>query len=336
MDSYREEENRNEGGKLYEPLRANPWLGLVIVVLLVIAGLGITYGYHEQNMVNQLKGQTAVANTSMSQLQTQVGTLTAKLNEMNAAQTAPASSTAATTAPANTGASHETAASTSEESMTPGAPAPAVPAGDKTAPAAVASAKAKPAHVKHSAAKRKAPVDNRYAQLKAQLDEEQKQLKATQDEVAKNRADLEGSISSTRDELSGSIAKTHEELVALEKRGERNYFEFDLTKSKDFQRIGPLTLSLRKADTKHKNYDLAMVVDDNELSKKKVNLYEPIWIHTETGGESVQVVVNKIGKNVVHGYVNAPKYKQSELAALGTSASVPASGTAQPVPAPQQ
>jgi uncharacterized coiled-coil protein SlyX len=336
MDPYREEnlnENRNEGGKLYEPLRANPWLGIVIVVLLVIAGLGITYGYHEQSVVGQLKEQAALTNTSMSQLQTQVGTLTAKLNEMNAA---PASSTAAATAPAITAAFPETAASTSRESMTPSAPAPVGPAADKTAPTAVASARAKPAHVKHSTAKRKAPVDNRYAQLKAQLDDEEKQLKATQDEVAKNRADLEGSISSTRDELNGSIAKTHEELMALEKRGERNYFEFDLTKSKDFQRIGPLTLSLRKADTKHKNYDLAMVVDDNELSKKKVNLYEPIWIHTETGGESVQVVVNKIGKNVVHGYVNAPKYKQSELAALGTSASVPASGTSQPVPAPQQ
>src|SRR6266446_4864763 len=154
----------------------------------------------------------------------------------------------------------------------------------------------------------------------AKLDDQQKQLKDTQDLVAKNRADLEGSLSSTKDELNGSIAKTHEELVVLQKRGERNYFEFDLTKSKQFQRFGPLTLSLRRADTKHMNYDMSMVVDDNQLSKKRVNLFEPIWIHTENESQPVQVVVNKISKNSVHGYISAPKYRPSELAASDTSA----------------
>ncbi|HXC47951.1 MAG TPA: hypothetical protein VNU20_06645, partial [Candidatus Sulfotelmatobacter sp.] len=134
-------------------------------------------------------------------------------------------------------------------------------------------------------------------------------------------------ISSTRDELNGSIAKTHEELVVLEKRGERSYTEFDLMKAKQFQRIGPITLSLRKADTKHKNYDIEMIVDDNQMGKKKVNLYEPIWIHTENESQPVQIVVNRIEKNLIHGYVSAPKYKPSELATSG------ATGTLTPVAA---
>ena len=155
--------------------------------------------------------------------------------------------------------------------------------------------------------------------------DQQKQLKATQDEVAKDRADLEGSINSTRDDLNstrdnlnGSIARTHDELVTLEKRGERSYFEFDLSRAKEFERVGPLSISLRKADTKHKHYNLAMIVDDNELQKKNVNLYEPIWVRSESGSESVQIVVNKIDKNFVHGYISAPKYKPSELAAAAS------------------
>jgi len=167
-------------------------------------------------------------------------------------------------------------------------------------------------------------TDTRYKQLRAQLDDQQKQLKDTQDLVSKNRTDLETSLSSTKDELNGSIAKTHEELVVLQKRGERNYFEFDLSKSKQFQRVGPMTVSLRHTDTKHMNYDLAMVVDDNQMNKKRVNLYEPIWIHTESEGQPVQVVVNKITKNFVHGYISAPKYRASELAtANGTSTVTP-------------
>jgi hypothetical protein len=167
-------------------------------------------------------------------------------------------------------------------------------------------------------AKRGAP-DKRYKQLQAQLEDQEKQLKETQDQVAKNRTDLETSLSSTKDELNGSIAKTHDELVVLEKRGERNYFEFDLQKSRQFQRFGPITLSLRRTDAKHMNYDLMMVVDDKQLGKKRVNLYEPIWIHTESSGQPVQIVVNKISKNTVHGYISAPKYKESELAAAGAS-----------------
>ena len=201
--------------------------------------------------------------------------------------------------------------------------------------AAEAQAKAAAAHANTPGAKggKRSSVENkRLKELQTRIDDQQKQLKETQDEVAKNRTDLEGNLSSTRDELNGSIAKTHEELVALAKRGERSFFEFDLTKSKQFQRVGPLTLSLRKADTKHKSYDLDMVVDDNRLSKKKVNLYEPIWIHTENESQPVQVVVNRVDKNLVHGYVSAPKYKPSELAAgsSGVAAVTPVSDHPQP------
>jgi outer membrane murein-binding lipoprotein Lpp len=180
------------------------------------------------------------------------------------------------------------------------------------------------AQKKTTGGKRGAPTDKRYKQLQAQLQDQQKQLKETQDLVAKNRTDLETSLSSTKDELNGSIAKTHEELVVLQKRGERNYFEFDLTKSKQFQRFGPLTLSLRRTDAKHMNYDLIMVVDDNQLRKNRVNLYEPIWIHAESEGQPVQVVVNKISKNFVHGYISAPKYKPAELATTGAATVTPA------------
>jgi len=207
----------------------------------------------------------------------------------------------------------------------------AAEAAQKKTPAVHATA----AGAKLAAGKKSTKENKRLKELQARIDEQQKQLKETQDQVAKNRVDLEGNLNSTRDELNGSIAKTHEELVALAKRGERSYFEFDLTKSKQFQRVGPLTLSLRKADTKHKSYDLEMVVDDNKLTKKKVNLYEPIWIHAENDSQPVQVVVNRVEKNLVHGYVSAPKYKPSELAASSTGAATVTPVAAHPQPPDQ-
>ncbi|SRR5712692_7361000 len=254
----------------------NRGLVIVAVLLLVGAGLALGYGYHQQSLANQISAHDQQLNTTVSQLQSQSDALTAKLNDMVAAQQA---AEAAAQANAN------------------------------------------------KASTKKPGVDKRYKQLQTQLEDQKKQLKETQDEVAKNRSDLEGNLSSTKDELNGSIAKTHEELVALAKRGERSYFEFNLAKSKQFSRVGPIMLSLRRSDTKHKNFDLAMMVDDNELSKKRVNLYEPVWIHREGDPQPVQVIINRVEKNNVQGYVSAPRYKNSELTPVLTSVSSPVSAT---------
>jgi hypothetical protein len=257
-------------------------LAIAAVAFLIVAG--IAFGYRQQIMVGHLTAQQSVDKVTINDLQGQLATMTAKLNEMAADQQA--------------------AQAAAQNASQPGSKGTAV---------------ARPA------TKRGPSIDKRYKQLQAQLEEQQKQMKETQDLVAKNRSDLEGNLNSTKDELNGSIARTHEELVALAKRGERSYFEFDLTKSKQFQRVGPISLSLRKADIKHKSYDVNLIVDDNDLSKKKVNLYEPIWIHVENEAQPVQIVVNRVEKNAVHGYVSAPKYKPSELAATGAANVTPVS-----------
>jgi hypothetical protein len=268
------EQNENEHHIERPTPSGNRWLVAAFLAMIVVAGVAFGYGYRQQLLVGHLTAQQSVANSTINDMQGQLNTLTAKLNDMTAAQQAAAAATAQTKASAL-------------HANTNG--------------------------VKTAGGKRTTTESKRLKELQTRLDDQQKQLRDTQDQVAKNRSDLEGNLSSTRDELNGSIAKTHEELVALAKRGERSFFEFDLTKSKEFQRVGPLTLSLRKADTKHKSYELQMIVDDNKLTKKNVNLYEPIWIHAENESQPVQVVVNRVDKNQVHGYVSAPKYKSSEL-----------------------
>jgi hypothetical protein len=142
----------------------------------------------------------------------------------------------------------------------------------------------------------------------------------TRDELAKSRDDLSGQINSTRSDLNGSIAKTHDEVVALRKRGEQNIYEFQIDKSKGFQRVGPLSVSLRSTNPKHKTYDLAMIVEDSQLSKKHVNLYEPVWIRLSDRAQAVELVVNRVDKDHVSGYLSEPKYKRSELASTSEKA----------------
>src|ERR1700687_837370 len=160
--------------------------------------------------------------------------------------------------------------------------------------------------------------DPRWKKVQGQLDEQGKQIDSTRQDLA-----------NTRTELQGSIATTHEELVRLEKKGERSYYEFDLDKSGQVQREGPVGVRLRKANTKHQYADLEMMVDDFTVSKKHVNIYEPVVFYSADRKVPVELVINSIGKNHIHGYVSERKYKGAELEAMAnTSASNPANNAA--------
>ncbi|MBZ5493702.1 MAG: hypothetical protein LAO76_22515 [Acidobacteriia bacterium] len=144
--------------------------------------------------------------------------------------------------------------------------------------------------------------DVRIRHLQTQVDAQGRAIDSTRQELVSTRTDLEG-----------GIARTHEELVTLQKKGERNYFEFDLDKTKQFQRTGPIALSLRKANTKHMYADLEIRVEDAEVSQKHVNLFQPVLFYTEQG-RPVELVINSIRHDHIHGYISAPKYSAAELA----------------------
>jgi uncharacterized coiled-coil protein SlyX len=178
----------------------------------------------------------------------------------------------------------------------------------------------KPATARHLRAE-----DPRWRAIRAQLSEQGKLIDST-------RQDL----SNTRTELQGSIARTHDELVLLEKKGERAYFEFDLDKNGQFQRQGPVGIRLKKANTKHQYADLELMVDDYRLSKKHVNIYEPVVFYAAENGRPVELVVNSISKNHIHGYVSQPRYRESELQAMGGTPAAETQNAGTPPAAPER
>ena len=176
---------------------------------------------------------------------------------------------------------------------------------DKPSPAQISS---QGARIDHPVHRRARAEDPRWRQIRSQLANHQKQIDSTQQDLA-----------NTRTELQGSIARTHDDLVVLQKRGERNYYEFDLDKTGQFQREGPVGVRLRKANTKHEYADLELMVDDFKLSKKHVNIYEPVMFYNADNGRPVELVINSVAKNHIHGYVSEPKYKSADLDAMTNS-----------------
>jgi uncharacterized coiled-coil protein SlyX len=157
----------------------------------------------------------------------------------------------------------------------------------------------------------------RLKKMQSQLDRQGKALDEQGKAIAETQGQLDatkGDLSNTRTELSGSIARTHDELVVLQKKGERNYYEFNIAKSKEFSHEGPLGVRLRKANTKHLYADLDLIVEDQTVSQKHVNLYQPAMFYMPGDSQAAELVINSITKDRIHGYVSAPKYRRSELA----------------------
>ena len=111
--------------------------------------------------------------------------------------------------------------------------------------------------------------------------------------------------------LSERIARNSGELAELRKRGERDYFEFDIRKNskQSFNRVADIQLSLLKTDVKKHKYNVAVQVDDHRLEKKDRTVNEPVQFLVGRDQLRYEVVVNSVEKDHIRGYVSAPKDK---------------------------
>lgn len=133
-------------------------------------------------------------------------------------------------------------------------------------------------------------------------------------QAAQTKAELEKTIAdlkSVRGDLgvqSGLIATNGTELAALKLRGERNYIDIKLGKTKQPQRFGDITLLLKNSDVKKNRYTVQVMADDKLTEKKDKNINEPVQFYTARGGRiPYELVINQVNKNEIVGYLSTPK-----------------------------
>lgn len=163
---------------------------------------------------------------------------------------------------------------------------------------------------------------------KVQADEAQLATKASTDDVnavSTNvngvRTDLDATKQSLLDakgELGTQIAKTHEDIEALRRLGQRDYYEFTLAGKDAKQRVGSISVQLHGVNVKRHQFTVELYVDDMRLEKKNRSVNEPIFFYAGNRS-SLELVVNKVDKDRIVGYLSAPK-------AQATSAASSASG----------
>jgi archaellum component FlaC len=131
-------------------------------------------------------------------------------------------------------------------------------------------------------------------------------IATTQSNLEKATADLKR-MNGDMGVMSGLIATNGKDLSALRELGERNYFEFDLTKKQADKRIGNVTLRLKSADAKRNRFTLEVLADDKRVEKRDRTINEPEQVYVAGNRQPYEIVVNQVKKDAVVGYLSTPK-----------------------------
>lgn len=164
-------------------------------------------------------------------------------------------------------------------------------------------------------------------ETEAQLHQSQQLLASMSNDLGGVKRDLSGAkgdISATRSDLettkkkldstigdlgvqSGLVARTRDDLEILKHRGERNYYEFTLAKSKAPTPVGTVSLQLKKVNARKGNFTMNVIADDHVIEKKDRNVAEPLQFYTGRDRMLYEVVVFTASKKSVSGYLSTPK-----------------------------
>jgi cell division protein FtsB len=158
-----------------------------------------------------------------------------------------------------------------------------------------------------------------------------KDIEATKTDLEATKGKLERSLGDMN-VMSGLIAHNRDDLEDLKRRGDRNYYEFTLQRSKTAQRVGPVQMSLNKTDPKKAKYTITVVADDKTIEKKDKTSGEPVQFYVKGSSRMApyEIVVFDVGKNQITGYLATPK----EGGASAAPATAPAAATTTPTAGP--
>ncbi|MGC2674281.1 MAG: hypothetical protein WA299_20635, partial [Candidatus Acidiferrum sp.] len=124
-----------------------------------------------------------------------------------------------------------------------------------------------------------------------------------------------------RSEMGTLIARNHDEIDQLRRMGQRDYFEFTVTRKGGSQKVGTSQVQLKDTNTKKNQFTINVLADDKNFEKKNRSVNEPIFFYTGGTRAALELVVNKVTKTTASGYLSIPKAPETTAAANTSGAS---------------
>jgi uncharacterized protein YoxC len=144
--------------------------------------------------------------------------------------------------------------------------------------------------------------------VKANVEVVKTNVAAAQSDIQKTSVDLKRAMGDMG-VMSGLIATNSKDLDQLRALGERNYFEFDISKKEAAKKVGDIMLALKKADPKRSRFTMDVMADDRHVEKRDRTINEPVQLYVSGNMQPYEIVVNSVTKDHVAGYLATPKVK---------------------------
>ncbi len=147
-------------------------------------------------------------------------------------------------------------------------------------------------------------------------------VKVVDTKVVGVKTDLDATredLKMARSEMGTLIARNHDEIDQLRRLGERDYVEFTIVGKNKPQKVGNVTVELKGVNEKRNQFSAAMTIEDKRFEKKNRSMNEPIFFYTSGTHIPEEMVVNKVGKNTISGYVSIPKANSQTSASASKS-----------------
>jgi len=151
-------------------------------------------------------------------------------------------------------------------------------------------------------------ASSKITEVSTDVDTVKQNVASTRADLDKTGADLKRAMGDMG-VMSGLIATNSKDLDALRALGERNYFEFDITKAQGMKKIGDVMLTLKKSDPKRNRYTVDVMADDKHVEKKDKTMNEPVQLYVSGSMQPYEIVINQVKKDEVVGYLATPKVK---------------------------
>jgi len=130
--------------------------------------------------------------------------------------------------------------------------------------------------------------------------------KTNLDTTNKNLTSLASDLGMARSEMGNLIARNHDDIEYLRKMGDRDYFEFTLTKNQ-LSKVAGVGLTLKKTNAKRYRFNLNTVANDMEVERKDCAVNAPVYFYVNGSKKPYELVVNHVGAEQVKGYLSTPK-----------------------------
>jgi len=114
-------------------------------------------------------------------------------------------------------------------------------------------------------------------------------------------------LNMARSELGTLIARNHDEIDVLRRQGERDYIEFTIAGKNKPQKVGNVTVELKGVNEKKNRSNITYTVEDKAYEAKNANVNTPIFFYLSGARQPQELVINKVGKNTISGYLSVPK-----------------------------